>query len=120
MGSPQSFPLQFEERRPKARRFIPLLVIDFGTEVYRSSFLGVSTPTTFYKPTLLSVSDIVREVPILPGLYSVGQGTAEISNTDRHFSQLKAETSFRGREVALQYGEPYYGVRGDRKSDVQG
>lgn len=106
----QSFPLTFREKKPAVRQFLPLVGLEFDSADRLYSYDGVSTPTDFYKPKVISISEIYKEVPQLGGLYSISGCTVVASNQDQEFSILKDTEPFLNRTAWVALCEPYYGV----------
>lgn len=78
-----------------------------GTRYYGLN--AVAGNTKFYKPRVLSFSDFIRNISVLPGEYRVASFNVDLDNTDNHFSALKSTEAFLNREVRLLMGDPTQG-----------
>ncbi len=62
------------------------------------------------KDSVLQCGDIVRELPVLPQEISFGNLTVIFNNADKEFSQLRDQTPWRNRTLAVNYGDFYAGA----------
>jgi hypothetical protein len=81
---------------------------DSGTRYY--SFDGVASPMKWYKDQILDIGTISREVPVLPGEYSISDVSIVLSNADLEFSKLKETEPFRNRTVRIKFGKAADGL----------
>lgn len=76
------------------------LNLDSGIRRYAFDYVSLNDGTEFFGK-LRAVSNIHREVPLLCGLYSVGEVEVELDNTDREFSILRATEAWRNRAAIV-------------------
>jgi hypothetical protein len=95
---------------PNVRQFIPLVEMEFDDATRLFAMDGSETPAKFYEKRVLSIGSIVRQIPRLCGLFSVGSVIITFQNSDQSFSRLRADQAWRGRTVRTLQGDPNDGA----------
>jgi hypothetical protein len=78
--------------------------IDFDNGTQYFGFEGISTPSQWYQDELVSIGQIRREVPLLPGEFQVADVELVFNNVGNKFSILKAAQPFRNRTARIKCG----------------
>ncbi len=84
------------------------LVLDSGTLYYSET--GITTIGRFYEPRLLSISDVGREIPVVPGQFTAVTASVTLDNADYTFSKLRSTERLRRRTCNILIGEEGAGL----------
>lgn len=95
-----------KQKIPSAGDGIELLVeifLDEGRERYSMS--GLAMRSHYWDPRLLSIGGFNRNIPAVPGEFSVGRVSISLNNADDYFSKKLASSRFYKRRMNILMGD---------------